>query len=128
MSNTNGSKWLTRERRLGIYLRDGLSCVYCGDSIDDGIVLTLDHFIPISRGGTHKSSNLITACVKCNCSRQDRYAREFIEQVAGYLNRNADDIHRHITKCRRRRVKIKQAKELIAKRGSWSEVMNGGIK
>lgn len=32
--------------------------------------VTLDHLVPQVLGGTHHSSNLITACARCNKARQ----------------------------------------------------------
>ena len=31
---TNGSKWIRPEKRMAIYLRDGLACVYCGEGVE----------------------------------------------------------------------------------------------
>jgi len=67
-----GSKWCTRAKRLAIYLRDGLMCVYCDRGVDDGKVLTLDHLVPRSKRGTNRSTNLVTACIGCNAGRRDR--------------------------------------------------------
>jgi len=39
---TQGMNWIRKEKRLAIYLRDGLACGYCGQSIEDGAKLTLD--------------------------------------------------------------------------------------
>lgn len=68
--NKNGSKWITRERRLSLYLRDNLSCVYCGRGILDNVLLTLDHVVSRQNGGTHHSSNLVTCCMGCNGRKQ----------------------------------------------------------
>lgn len=53
----HGGKWIRVERRLGIYLRDGLACVWCGASVEqDGVQLSLDHLkcnvvpLPAARG------------------------------------------------------------------------------
>lgn len=70
MSNTSGSKWIRPAKRLAIYHRDGFACVYCGRGTEHA-VLTLDHIVPRELGGTHDAFNLVTACVKCNSSRQD---------------------------------------------------------
>lgn len=65
---------------MAIYLRDGFSCAYCGTDLTTAEPnrVTLDHLRPRANGGTHASSNLITACAACNFSRQDtpwhRYA------------------------------------------------------
>jgi 5-methylcytosine-specific restriction endonuclease McrA len=73
--------WIRPARRAAIYHRDNWSCVYCGrrvtDSAEVPVVLTLDHLLPKSLGGTNDASNLVSACRQCNCSRQDRAWTEF---------------------------------------------------
>ncbi len=51
--------------RKNIFLRDGYRCMYCGErfSID---MLTLDHVVPVSRGGKDTWNNVVTACKQCN--------------------------------------------------------------
>ena len=122
-----GSKWLTRERRLSIYLRDGLACVYCGASVEDGTQLSLDHIIPHSEGGSNKNENLVSCCKKCNDSRGNRDYREFADKVAGYLNHgiSGQDIIDHIETTLGRPVDIKAAKVLIAQRGSFTKAVYG---
>ena len=76
------SKWITPVRRMAIYLRDGFTCAYCGTDLTGSAPsgVTLDHLVPRCKGGTHDSANLVTACARCNFSRQDtvwyRYAPE----------------------------------------------------
>lgn len=120
-----GSKWITRERRLAIYVRDGLACVYCAEGIEDGTVLTLDHVIPFGQGGSTKSVNLLTACRRCNSSRADRAIAEFAETVADYLNHGvtAAEIVNHCEATRSRPVDITAAKALIAQRGSYAAAL-----
>lgn len=48
-----------------VYERCHHCCVYCG-RVDD---LTLDHVIPIAKGGPHTEDNLVIACKKCNCKK-----------------------------------------------------------
>lgn len=50
------------------YARDGFKCVYCG-SIDR---LTIDHIVPLARGGSNTSENLQTLCQRCNSSKSAR--------------------------------------------------------
>ena len=45
----NRRNWINVRRRLAIYLRDGMACVYCGSGIEDGIKMTLDHVIPLEQ-------------------------------------------------------------------------------
>ncbi|KKK72946.1 hypothetical protein LCGC14_2898780, partial [marine sediment metagenome] len=34
-----GMNWIRPEKRLAIYLRDGLACCYCGATVEDGTKL-----------------------------------------------------------------------------------------
>ena len=38
------------EKRLAIYLRDDMACIYCGIGIEEAGTLTLDHVRPHSQG------------------------------------------------------------------------------
>jgi len=75
-----GSKWIGKVRRRRIYARDLGQCVYCG-AFEWSAVLTLDHIVPRSCGGTNDSSNLVTACMACNRHRGDK-------PIAIYLHEN----------------------------------------
>lgn len=121
-----GSKWITRERRLGIYLRDGLACAYCASTIEDGAMLTLDHLVPFSEGGTTRSDNLITCCRKCNSSRGSRTLEAFAAATAGYLNHGvtAEHILMSVHEKIARAVDLQAAKSLIAARGSFVNALN----
>ena len=48
-------------RRLPHYRRLGL-CRYCGVRQN----LTVDHVVPLSKGGKWAWENLVTACTRCN--------------------------------------------------------------
>lgn len=70
MSN-NGSKWIAPRRRWAIYARDAFQCVYCL-RFPPASELTLDHVRPqcaSRRVALHRSDNLVTACLSCNCAR-----------------------------------------------------------
>lgn len=43
-------------------------CFYCG-----GEAATLDHVIPIAKGGRHSIGNLVAACKSCNSSKKDKF-------------------------------------------------------
>jgi 5-methylcytosine-specific restriction endonuclease McrA len=43
------------------------SCVGCGSTKN----LTIDHIIPLNRGGRHSVGNLQSLCGRCNSSKQD---------------------------------------------------------
>lgn len=56
-----------------IFQRDGYQCVYCGSTSR----LSLDHILPLSRGGSNDPDNLATACLTCNLSKSDRTPEEW---------------------------------------------------
>jgi hypothetical protein len=56
----------TSHLRPQILARDHFQCVKCGRGEADGIILTLDHVIPYSRGGETTAGNIITLCEPCN--------------------------------------------------------------
>ncbi|MEY2987777.1 MAG: hypothetical protein RJB13_1298 [Pseudomonadota bacterium] len=64
-----------RFSRQNIYLRDGYRCQYCNwtGSI---LNLTMDHLIPLSRGGKTTWENIVTACKHCNLKKGSRTIEE----------------------------------------------------
>lgn len=61
--------------RLAVLQRDYYTCHYCGQEAN-----TVDHLIPISKGGTDEASNMVAACNKCNSGKRDRIAPTFFER------------------------------------------------
>lgn len=122
-----GMNWIRREKRLALYLRDGLACGYCGEGIEDGARLTLDHLTPHSQGGSNAATNLVTACHRCNSSRGARTVEAFCTAVASYLNHGvqAEAILQHIMTTVHRPVDLAAAKRLIAARGSFTQALRG---
>jgi 5-methylcytosine-specific restriction endonuclease McrA len=84
---TNNYKLANRHKRRamikesGVYLVTGRdlskirrqSCVYCGSKDD----ITIEHIIPITRGGTHSIGNLTSACRSCNFSKSGKFIMEW---------------------------------------------------
>lgn len=62
---------LTKKLRYEILERDHYKCVVCGRSAEDGVVLHVDHIIPISKGGLTVPENLRTLCADCNLGKSD---------------------------------------------------------
>lgn len=123
-----GMNWISPKKRLAIYLRDGLACVYCGATVEDGIRLTLDHLRPHNHGGSNKETNLVTACHTCNSARGKRPWKRFADSVAGYLDHDitAERIVEYIERTRRRALDVPRAKALIEARGGFSNALYGG--
>jgi 5-methylcytosine-specific restriction endonuclease McrA len=54
----------------------GGRCAYCGGPYE-----SIDHAIPLARGGTHWPSNLRPACMSCNAQKGARTVFEFTKAV-----------------------------------------------
>ena len=69
------SQWVLPTTRWAIYLRDGLSCVYCQITLADLLAergenfLTLDHIKAKQHGGCNSPHNLVTCCYACNAAK-----------------------------------------------------------
>lgn len=64
---SSGPAWTRR----GVLLRDAHRCAYCGRS-----GTTVDHVLPVSRGGRNTWVNTVAACVECNQRKGDRTPAE----------------------------------------------------
>jgi 5-methylcytosine-specific restriction endonuclease McrA len=73
-----------------VYLR-GLVCEYCKrvvvkygrpthviKNLDNAC--SVDHVIPLARGGTNTLDNLVIACVRCNNEKNDMLLSEWIDR------------------------------------------------
>jgi len=58
--------------KKNVMIRDGYTCQYCGSKKD----LTIDHIIPISRGGKSNFENCVAACRTCNIKKGGRLPSE----------------------------------------------------
>lgn len=73
----NAAGFHTADQWIQRFLFHGQRCRYCR------IPLTLqqasiDHAIPLSRGGSNWPSNLVPACLPCNCSKHNKTISEFL--------------------------------------------------
>lgn len=65
--------------RTDIFERDGWTCQLCGDPIDPAETIrartaTIDHIVPISKGGPDTFENAQAAHMGCNSRKRDRVA------------------------------------------------------
>ncbi|XP_031392694.1 uncharacterized protein LOC116204652 [Punica granatum] len=58
--------------RKNILHRDNYTCQYCSAKEN----LTIDHVVPISRGGGWKWENLVAACARCNSKKGQKTVEE----------------------------------------------------
>jgi len=63
---------LTKHR---LFARDRHVCAYCGEHFAES-ELTVEHIAPVSRGGQHTWTNVVTACRSCNTRKGNRRPEE----------------------------------------------------
>lgn len=82
---------IRRERALARSLRESEwwkrkcakgRCYYCGAEVPPR-ELTMDHIVPIARGGKSTRNNLVTACKECNNRKKYLLPLEWEEYVTG---------------------------------------------
>ena len=67
-------KVFTKNRReppltnRALFRRDRNTCLYCGNHFKE-VQLSRDHVHPLSRGGTDRWTNVVTACKRCNARK-----------------------------------------------------------
>lgn len=61
-----------RRELLSTWQRQGRTCFYCTEPAD-----TVDHVVPLIRGGTNYEGNLVPACKSCNSSKSARTVAEW---------------------------------------------------
>lgn len=63
--------------RTDVFVRDDWTCQLCHLPVDvmaspfDPAAPTVDHVVPLSRGGEHTLANAQTACLRCNSIKSD---------------------------------------------------------
>ena len=66
--NTVTTKALTE-----LMVRQQYCCFYCGTALDPKDRNThLDHYVPLSKGGTHSISNVVWSCATCNLTKNNK--------------------------------------------------------
>lgn len=72
--------------------RDGSRCHYCGEETwlargeywlrePQGLMATVDHRTPKSRGGSDRARNLVLACRGCNTAKNKRPYLDYVFQM-----------------------------------------------
>lgn len=68
-----GGSYLTTAKLLARIAYYGGRCFYCG-----GEGTSMDHRIPLARGGCHLPANLVPCCGLCNSRKYTKTQREFL--------------------------------------------------
>ena len=71
LSEYQKTKSIVRMSKRNVFLRDRYECQYCGIECTEENA-TLDHVLPVSKGGRSNWLNLATACKKCNYLKADK--------------------------------------------------------
>ncbi len=76
LRNIHVPRRVLRPNRRNLLLRDDNTCQYCGVTAVPA-ELTVDHVVPVSRGGAPDSwENVVLACKRCNWRKADRLPPE----------------------------------------------------
>lgn len=59
---------------------EGKPCPYCGDYMNRR-TKTMDHMVPLSKGGVHGAVNVIICCGRCNSSKRDRDFGDWVARL-----------------------------------------------
>jgi len=83
-SNVFPRRYEPRFSKINVFYRDNFECQYCGfkqlrekeKGKNPGIFLTMDHVVPISKGGKTTFDNCVCACSRCNLQKGDKSHEE----------------------------------------------------
>jgi len=79
------SQWWKRKRAAGI-------CYYCGEKFK-AMELTMDHLVPIVRGGRSALGNIVPACKECNNKKKYLLPAEWEEYLNMLQGKNTSSAH-----------------------------------
>lgn len=79
------AKWQIN-MRYRVRMRDKYTCQYC---LRKG--KTIDHVIPLSKGGNWLENNIVVACFECNGLKKDKTLNMFIREHKEHLAQFGQD-------------------------------------
>ena len=71
--------------------RDNYTCQYCGKAINKKN-LTIDHIIPVSKGGETSYENCVAACYKCNNKKNNKLLSQLDMKLLNKPRRPKHDV------------------------------------
>ena len=77
-------KLRVRRWRKSLHTFTGESCIYCGHTSE-----SIDHVLPLSRGGLSITENCVPTCLSCNGQKSDTNAFEWYRRQRFYDPRRA---------------------------------------
>lgn len=126
----------TNEEKEDVLRKSGGVCAHCGKPIFIGYQFSVDHYIPLTKGGVNRSYNLVPLCKECNKKKDDKifepeeyllYLKEKpMEKLKGYYDEDAD-VERNVIKKVMADELDKQMKRLLNDREQTVIKMRFGI-
>ncbi len=107
---------MKRALRKGALRDCSQRCVYCATRLDQRTA-TLDHVVPLARGGANDPGNLVVACAPCNRLKSDLLPFEFFARhpwAGANFVRYARNVTRALKRGARRAVSLAFASEMAA--------------
>lgn len=74
----------TTTKQLLELKENSTKCYWCNCSLKN-IKIHIDHYIPLSKGGTHTISNLVISCATCNLIKKDKDPIKFANSLGKLL-------------------------------------------
>jgi hypothetical protein len=62
-------------------IKQATHCLYCGAAFGPTCKPTLDHLIPIKKGGSHSAANVVVCCLTCNSRKGSLDYLDWIESI-----------------------------------------------
>lgn len=63
-------------------------CYWCGTTETE--IWSIDHVVPLSKGGAHQCDNLVLACMPCNSLKGSKDPEDFALEIKQKINRPKD--------------------------------------
>ena len=58
--------FISPQEKEDVLKKSGGICAHCGKPIYIGYQFSVDHYIPLTKGGVNRSYNLVPLCKECN--------------------------------------------------------------
>lgn len=79
-TGTPKPKTQLRSVRKEVWGKTGGRCAYCGKELNP-FIFSVDHLIPLSKGGPDETENMMPACKSCNSSKGTKLLEDFRELI-----------------------------------------------
>lgn len=78
------------KEKLYIYYRENQKCFYCKKSLSFNQI-SIDHFYPLSKGGTDDVFNIVCSCKKCNRKKENSVLKKSDEIILELFKKAVND-------------------------------------